>query len=65
MPALGFTWTQTKAGRVRIARAGRVVMTLAGAAAKRFIARAEAGDEAAAQQLMARATGNYKRGNER
>ena len=50
---------------MRIARAGRVVTTLSGPAASRFITRVEAGDEDVAQHLMARATGNYKRGNER
>jgi hypothetical protein len=60
-----FSWRATKDGRVRISRAGRVVSTLAGDAARRFIDRVEATDPEAAQQLMARATGNYKRGNER
>jgi hypothetical protein len=60
-----FSWRQTKAGRVRISRGGRVVTTLGGGAARRFITRAEGADPEAAQQLMARATGNYKRGNER
>ncbi len=61
----GFAWAQTKDGRVRIARDGRTVTTLAGGEASRFLARAEGASEEAAQQLMARATGNYKRGNER
>ena len=64
-PSLGFSWTTTKDGRVRIARDGRPVTTLAGDEARRFISRAEGASEEAAQQLMARATGNYKRGNER
>ncbi len=62
---LGFDWRATKDGTVRISRDGRVVTTLAGSAAKRFIDRIEGADHEAAQQLMARATGNYKRGNER
>jgi hypothetical protein len=41
---------------------GRRATTLRGAAAVRFLADVEAGD---AQELMARVTGNYKRGNER
>jgi hypothetical protein len=61
----GFSWTRTKDGQVRVSRDGRVVTTLAGGAAKRFVARAEGASEPAAQQLMARATGNYKHGNER
>ena len=62
---LGFSWRPTKDGRVRIARDGRVVTTLAGARARTFLDRVEGADAAAAQQLMARATGNYRRGNER
>jgi hypothetical protein len=60
-----FTWTRTKDGGVRIAHNHRVVTTLAGDAAARFIARAEQADAEAQQHLMARATGNFKRGNER
>jgi hypothetical protein len=50
---------------VRISWRGRVVTTLAGARAARFLRGAEGADEEAAQLLMARATGNFKRGNER
>jgi hypothetical protein len=64
-PTLGFSWSATKDGRVRIARDGRPVTTLAGAEAQRFLTRAEGASKETAQQLMARATGNYKRGNER
>jgi hypothetical protein len=60
-----FSWRQTMDGRVRISRAGELVTTLAGDRARRFVDRIEAADSEAAQQLMARATGNYKRGNER
>jgi hypothetical protein len=42
-----------------------VVTTLRGAAAERFRRRTAGADEAAQQQLMARASGNYRRGNER
>ena len=62
---LGFAWRRTKDGRVRISRDGRVVTILAGARAEAFLRRAEGLDAAGAQQLMARATGNYRRGNER
>jgi hypothetical protein len=62
---LGFSWRPTKDGRVRISRAGRVVTTLAGARAHTFLSRVKGADDAAAQQLMARVTGNYRRGNER
>ena len=62
---LGFSWQGTKDGRIRISRDGRVVTLLAGGAAARFRSRAEGADFEAQQQLMARATGNYKHGNER
>ena len=65
MTGAEFSWRATKDGRVRIARGGRVVTTLAGASARRFLSRVEGADEPAAQLEMARATGNYKRGNER
>lgn len=44
---------------------GWLAVTLRGAKAGRFLAAIQAGDSAAAQQLMARVTGNYRRGNER
>jgi hypothetical protein len=50
---------------VRITWHGRVVTTLAGAEAARFRNQAEGADEDAVQALLARATGNFKRGNER
>ena len=65
MDATGFAWRSTKDGRIRISHHGRVVTTLAGDRAAAFKSRVEAGDDAEAQALMARATGNYKRGNER
>lgn len=59
----------TKDGRVRVARGGRVVVTVAGRSAERLVTaldRAEErGDEGEVQLLLARATGNYRRGNER
>lgn len=47
---------------VVISHRGRRATTLRGEAARRFIAAVEVGDP---QELMARATGNYKHGNER
>jgi hypothetical protein len=44
---------------------GRLVRTLAGADADEIRAAAAAGDPAAVQLLVARKTGNFKRGNER
>jgi hypothetical protein len=61
---LGFTFRATSDGSIRISRAGRVVTVLRGTAAARFLAKADGADPEAFQQLCARATGNYKRGNE-
>jgi hypothetical protein len=61
-----FGYRVTKDGRVRISWRSRTVTTLAGAAAARLIESLEAAvDAEAQQQLLARATGNFKRGNER
>ena len=49
-------------GQVRIRRGGSVVTVLRAGAARRFLARVDAEDP---QLVMAKATGNYKRGNER
>lgn len=51
--------------RVHISRGGQIVTTLGARGSARFLDRAERTDEPGQQQLMARATGNYKRGNER
>ena len=61
----GFSWRRLKDGRILISRDGRVVTRLAGERAQRFATRAADADDEVAQQLMARATGNYRRGNER
>ena len=59
---LGFSFAVRSSGEVAISRDGRVVTVLRGDPALRFLRRVESGDP---QQLMARATGNYRRGNER
>lgn len=41
------------------------VAALRGTTAARFLTRLDAADESAAQQLMARVTGNFKHGTER
>ena len=59
---LGFSYTGRKSGEIAIARDGRQVTVLRGAATDRFrrlVARL------GEQQAMARTTGNYRRGNER
>jgi len=56
----------TKDDRVLVMREGRTVAVLSGAPAER-VARglSSSADDDARQLLLARATGNYKRGNER
>lgn len=58
----GFTYQTRKNGEVAISRDGRQVSILRGQAAQKFLKRLETMDS---QELMARTTGNYKRGNER
>lgn len=60
-----FRYQTTKSGLVQIYFENRVVTTLKGKAGERFIAKIEPLDAAAQQQLMARATGQFKFGNER
>ena len=59
---LGFSYHVRKSGEVSIERDGRDVQVLRGRAASRFLADVERKDP---QQVMARVTGNYKRGNEK
>jgi hypothetical protein len=60
-----FTYRVTKDGRVLISRQGRIVTTIAGSDAARLIARLDGADRREVQHLLARATGNFRRGNER
>jgi hypothetical protein len=60
-----FSYRVHEDGTVRIAWRGRVVTTLAGPDAARFLTRVAGDDDAAAQLAMAKATGNFQRGNER
>ena len=62
---LSFTYRTRKNGDIEILHHGRVASTLRGDDAKEFLSEIDTGDEDSAQQLMARITGNYKRGNER
>ncbi len=59
-----FSYRVTKDGRILISRGGRRVVTVAGAAAERLSGMLGEDDDAD-QQLLARATGNYRRGTER
>ena len=65
MSGAGFSYRERGDGSVAISHRGRVVTMLRREAAKRFLARAADADAEGRQQLMARATGNFKRGNER
>lgn len=59
-----FSYQVTKSGQVRISRGGRVVVVVAGAAAAKLIPALGESDDLD-QEVLARATGNYRRGNER
>jgi hypothetical protein len=59
-----FDYRVTKDGKVLVSRGGRLVTTVAGSRAARLIALLGRDDETD-QQLLARVTGNYRRGNER
>ena len=62
---LGFSFRPTKDGDVTILRDGHAVTLLRGDSAKSFLAEMREASFPDRQQLMARITGNYKRGNER
>jgi hypothetical protein len=57
-----FSYQASKDDTVRISWNGRVVTTLRGRDALRFLDEVERSDD---QLVMAKATGNFKRGNER
>lgn len=58
----GFDFHELPDGSIRITHHGKPATTLRGGRAAEFVADVESGDP---QELMARLTGNYKRGNER
>ncbi|WP_049575926.1 hypothetical protein [Streptomyces sp. SBT349] len=58
----GFAYTAQRDGTVLISHHGRRATTLRGERATRFLTEVEGADP---QRVMARWTGNYKRGNER
>jgi hypothetical protein len=62
---LGFSYRKRKDGAVEIRRGASVAATLRGKATFDFLAEAKSCTSSELQQLMARLTGNYKRGNER
>jgi hypothetical protein len=60
-----FRFQTSKDGKVFIYWTNRLVTTLSGNQARQFMAKANQADETGIQMLMAKATGNFKRGNER
>ena len=62
---LGFSHRATKNGEVYVRHHGRLATTLRGAVAEDFLREMADADLAERQQIMARITGNYRRGNER
>jgi hypothetical protein len=58
----GFTYVSSADGSVAIHHHGRAATVLRGARAAAFLAELTSGDD---QLVMARWTGNYRRGNER
>ncbi len=60
-----FSYLARADGTIVVRYRGAPVTLLRGRAADRFTTRLDGADAAAAQQLMARVTGNFKRGNER
>jgi hypothetical protein len=62
---LGFTYRVRKSGEVELLHFGKVASTLRGPDAQDFLYDVQGAESTEAQQLMARLTGNYKRGSER
>jgi hypothetical protein len=60
-----FSFRSTKDGKVFLSWKGKVVMTLKGARAAKFLTDVDDAPEELAQLEMARITGNFKHGNER
>ncbi len=60
-----FDYQITKSKKVLIYWYGKLVVTLAGPKAQKFLQQVEGADDDEAQLVMARFTGNFKRGNER
>ena len=59
-----FGYRITKDGRILVSRGGHQIVTIAGSRAERLVGMLGA-DPVQDQELLARATGNYRRGNER
>jgi hypothetical protein len=62
---LGFRYRAAKRGEVFVHHRGRLATTLRGTAAAEFLLEIDGASLDEQQQIMARVTGNYRRGNER
>ena len=60
-----FTWRATGDGRVLVSWQGRPVKTVTGERARRLLDQLNAATPEEQQLLLARATGNFRRGTER
>jgi hypothetical protein len=60
-----FSFFASKDGKVFISWCGRQAKTLSGQPAQKFLQQITSLDHHAAQLVMAKITGNFKRGNER
>jgi len=60
-----FTYRVSKDKKVFISWYGKQVMILKGKESERFLAKIANADELEAQLIMAKITGNFKRGNEK
>ena len=60
-----FGFRVTSDGTVRVQRRGRTVKVLAGSAGVKLAAALEEADDETVQALLQRATGQFRRGNER
>ena len=65
LESMPFSYATRSDGTIVISYRSAPVTLLRGRSAERFTTRISEADEAGAQQLMARATGNFKLGNER
>jgi hypothetical protein len=60
-----FDYRVTTMGGLIVSRGGRAVMTVGGRSAAQLVAALQRADDSQAQQLLARASGNHRLGNER
>ena len=60
-----FKYREMKNGMVQISFKGKVVTTLKGMEAAKFLSKALSSDEESNQILMAKATGHFNHGNEK